>query len=282
MAYLFQHYNFFALWHPEVMLLVIILAVVYFQLGGPLRERFGDNLPDVPTLQKVYFMAALAVFYLAMGTPVKLVADDYLFAGHMVQYALLSVVLPPLLLAGIPQWMMNALWKTGFWSRVLSVATNPPFAIIAFNVIFSGIEYPAVLDASLRNDWVYVLESYVMLFSAIFMWWPIMAPVEKKQNRHLRVVRKRGQMPELAMVSRGYQLVYIFFNFDLMMPALVYIIDTSTPFYTFYLHAPRIFGISALADQQLGVLIMGLSMATAYLSAFIASYAKYDDSHWYE
>ncbi|WP_430626240.1 cytochrome c oxidase assembly protein [Sulfobacillus thermotolerans] len=134
MAFLFQHYNFFALWHPEVMLLVIILLVVYFQLLGPLKARFGDDLPETPLLQKIYFVAALLTFYIAMGTPVKLIADDYLFSGHMVQYALLSLVLPPLLLAGIPQWMMNALWKTRFWSRLLRITTNPPFAIIAFNV----------------------------------------------------------------------------------------------------------------------------------------------------
>ncbi|SMC02224.1 putative membrane protein [Sulfobacillus thermosulfidooxidans DSM 9293] len=282
MAFLFQHYNFFALWHPEVMLLVIILLVVYFQLLGPLKHRFGENLPPVPTMQKVYFISALVVFYLAMGTPLKLIADDYLFSGHMVQYALLSMVLPPLLLAGIPQWMIQSLWKTRFWYKVLRVATNPPFAIITFNVIFSAIEWPPFLDASLRNDWVYVLESYVMLFSAIFMWWPVMSPVLQKGSRKLSVVRKGGTLPELGMISRGYQLVYIFFNFDLMMPALVYIIDTTQPFYQFYIHAPRIFGISALADQQLGVLIMGLSMTIAYISAFIATYTKYDESHWYE
>ncbi len=282
MAFLFQHYGFFALWHPEVMLLVIILLVVYFQLLGPLKSRFGENLPEVPVMQKVYFVAAMLVFYAAMGSPIKLVADKFLYSGHMVQYALLSVVLPPLLLAGIPQWMILSLWKTRFWSRVLRVATNPPFAILTFNIIFSGIEYPGFLDASLRNDWIYVFISYVMLFSAIFMWWPILSPVVARGPHHLKVIRPRGTAPELAMISRGYQLIYIFFNFDLMMPALVYIIDTSRPFYTFYVHAPRIFGMSALGDQQLGVLIMGLSMAVAYVSAFIASYTKYNDAHWYE
>lgn len=282
MKFLFRHYNFFALWHPEVMLLVVILLVVYFQLLGPLKNRFGDNLPPVPTMKKVYFLGALIVFYVAMGTPLKLVADEYLFSGHMVQYALLSMVMPPLLLAGIPQWMINSLWKTRFWYNVLRVATSPPFAIITFNVIFSVIEWPPFLDASLHDDWLYLLESYVMLIAAIFLWWPVMHPVLKRGDNKLKVVPRPGFLPELTMISRGYQLVYVFFNFDLMMPALVYIIDTAKPFYLFYVHAPRIFGISALADQQLGVLIMGASMTVAYVSAFLAIYTKYDESHWYD
>ncbi len=282
MAFLFTHYNFFALWHPEVILLVIILLVVYFQLLGPIKMRFGENLPPVPLIQKIYFIAALVVFYVAMGTPLKLVADKYLFAGHMIQYALLSMVLPPLFLAGVPQWMIQSLWKTRFWYKVLRVTTNPPFAIITFNVLFSVIEWPPILDASLRYDWLYVIESYAMLFAAIFLWWPVMSPVLQRRNRKLNVVGKTRGLPELSMISRGYQLLYIFFNFDLMMPALVYIIDTARPFYAFYVQAPRIFGISALADQQLGDLIMGLAMTIAYVSAFLATYTKYDETHWYE
>ncbi len=282
MAFLFKHYNFFTLWHPEVILLVVILTVIYFQLVGPIKARFGENLPAVPLIQKIYFMAALLVFYVAMGTPLKLVADKYLFAGHMIQYALLSMVLPPLLLAGIPQWMIQSLWKTRFWYKVLRITTNPPFAIITFNILFSFIEWPPILDASLHYDWLYVLESYVMLFAAIFLWWPVMSPILQRRARNLNVARKPGQLPELGMISRGYQLLYIFFNFDLMMPALVYIIDTARPFYVFYMHAPRIFGISALADQQLGDLLMGASMTIAYISAFLATYTKYDETHWYD
>ena len=109
-----------------------------------------------------------------------------------------------------------------------------------------------------------------------------MSPILQRRARNLNVARKPGQLPELGMISRGYQLLYIFFNFDLMMPALVYIIDTARPFYVFYMHAPRIFGISALADQQLGDLLMGASMTIAYISAFLATYTKYDETHWYD
>ena len=282
MTFLFKHYSFFVLWHPEVILLVIILAVVYFQLVGPMRARFGQDTSSVSLAQKIYFISALIVFYVAMGTPVKLIADRYLFAAHMVQYALLSMVLPPLLLSGIPQWMVQSLWKTRFWYKVLRITTNPPFAIITFNVLFSIIEWPPILDASLRYDWLYVLESYAMLFAAIFLWWPVMNPVLQNRGRKFNLVRKPRTLPELRMMSRGYQLLYIFFNFDLMMPALVYIIDTARPFYVFYVHAPRIFGLSALADQQLGDLLMGASMTIAYILAFLATYTKYDETHWYD
>ena len=53
-------------------------------------------------------------------------------------------------------------------------------------------------------------------------------------------------------------------------------------FYSFYVHAPRLLSLTPLADQQLGVVILEAFMGLGFVVAFVASYSRYDDSHWYD
>ncbi len=271
------HNNFFDLWHPGVLAVVLLVLAAYLR-GTERATRRGQHWPATPLLQKAYFVAALVIFYLAMGSPLRIAAQRYLFSAHMLQYALLSMVIPPLLLLGLPEWMLDIAWGKHLWSRLLSVATNPLVAIVMFNVIFAALEYPPILDASLHYVWPYILQSYLVVLLAVCMWWPVLSPVAYK----IAWGPDREMPVERHMISRIYQLMYIFFNFALMMLLWFYIIDTHVPFYLFYLHAPRITHLTPLADQQLGVVIMEAFMGLGFVVAFVASYSRYDDSHWYD
>ena len=51
----------------------------------------------------------LAVLLLTLNGPLHDLSDYYLFSAHMVQHLLLTLVVPPLLLAGTPARMLDAL-----------------------------------------------------------------------------------------------------------------------------------------------------------------------------
>lgn len=251
---LLSDYGWFKLWHPEVALALGIIVILYHRL-----------IADATKRQRLAFWAMLTTFYVAIGTPIKVVADDYLLTAHMVQYVLMSMVIPPLLIYGLGSLAWRRLLGIPWLASVWRLLTYPPLALIGFNVVFSALQYPAILDLSLRNAWAYLVLPYLILAMSVAMWWPLLSPLQ-----------------EFPRLSRGAQLVYLFFNLDFMMPASVYIVDTRHADYSIYQHAPRLFHLSALADQQLGGLVMGVGMFLAYVVAFGMIYAGYDEGHWYE
>lgn len=252
------HDNWLQLWHPEVAVLMILLWTLYVAVSRVRRVAIARD-------RQIAFASALVLVYASMGTPLKLLGDDFLFTAHMVQYVLLSMVVAPLLIWGIPPQAWKTLWELRIVKPVLSLLTYPPIALLLFNIVFSGLLYPRILDLSLRDNWLYLAAPYGMLVSAVAMWWPLMSPIL-----------------ESPRLSRGSRLIYLFFNVDLMMPASVYIIDTGHADYLIYQLAPRVFHLSALADQQLGGIVMSVGMFIAYTVTFLITYAGYDESHWYE
>jgi putative membrane protein len=90
-------------WHP-VVVGVCVAAIVW--------QGKEARLP---------FYAAVALFYLTLASPINALADGYLFSAHMLQHLLLLLVIPPLLLLGLPDGKVErrkfhpfAGWLAGF------------------------------------------------------------------------------------------------------------------------------------------------------------------------
>jgi putative membrane protein len=100
---------------------------------------------------------------------------------------------------------------------------------------------PNVLDFTLEHHWFhFVMHAFLMTF-ATMMWWPVMTNV-----------------PKLAHLSYPYQMMYLFVQS--LVPAIVgsFITFSTSPVYSFYERAPRIWGLTAVEDQQWGALVMKL------------------------
>lgn len=52
--------------------------------------------------KSVFFIAGLVLAFLALASPIGLLARGYLFSAHMFQHFLLVLIVPPLLLLGLP------------------------------------------------------------------------------------------------------------------------------------------------------------------------------------
>jgi len=77
-------------WHPVVIALCAAGLVVYARLR---RFQFSGR--------SVFVVAAVAVFFLALASPIAVLADGYLFSAHMLQHLLLQLVVPPLVLLSL-------------------------------------------------------------------------------------------------------------------------------------------------------------------------------------
>src|SRR5688572_7659740 len=92
--------------HPTVIAGVLLLAGLYFWGIGPARRRYSLG-PPAPAWRVLCFTLGLVVLLVSLNGPIHDLSDSYLFSVHMAQHLLLTMVLPPLLIAGTPGWLVE-------------------------------------------------------------------------------------------------------------------------------------------------------------------------------
>jgi putative membrane protein len=224
--------------YPDFLIGWFLLGIAYALAVGPLRKHFPGSEP-VPTRKILWFAAGMLVMLLALQGPLHDLSDYYLFSAHMVQHLLIMLVMPPLLLMGIPGWMVRPIVRVRPLYAAAWFLTFPLVAFFLNNGIFLIWHFPAPYDLMMRNHDVHVLMHLMIMFSGMLMWWPVLSP-----------------LPELPRIAGPLQMIYLFVLGIPMMIAAAMITFSREELYTFYVEAPRVFNISPLEDQQLGGAIM--------------------------
>ncbi|MGH9197639.1 MAG: cytochrome c oxidase assembly protein, partial [Acidimicrobiia bacterium] len=119
--------------HPSVLIGTGILGALYFYGIGPLRRRYNLGPPASPW-QILSFSAALVVLLFSLNGPVHDLSDYYLFSVHMFQHLVLTLLFPPLLLAGVPGWLFRPLLVRPGILPVARFLTRPWAAALIFSV----------------------------------------------------------------------------------------------------------------------------------------------------
>ena len=187
------------------------------------------------------------VIYLAEGSPLHDLAELYLFSAHMVQHLILSYLVPPLLIAGVPGWLWQPLLLNRWVKPLAHVLTRPLVALLVFSFAFSLWHFPAIYEGALQNSLVHHLEHVVFIGTAVIMWWPIMSPLE-----------------ELPRLGPAGQVVYLLLLPVAQFLAPAFLTFSQVPFYPTYISAPRLMGLTPLMDQQLGGAIMKIGGFVAF------------------
>lgn len=185
------------------------------------------------------FYAGLAVIFLSLNGWLHDLSDYYLFSAHMVQHLLLTMLVPPLLIAGTPGWMLRPLLDTPVVGRAARYLTRPGVCYVTFNVVLAAWHLPPLYNTAMAHHSVHILQHLMFMAAAVMLWWPILSP-----------------LPELPRLSYPLQMLYLFLTSIPMSIVAVYITYGGTLLYPAYAAAPRIAGLTPLEDQLLGGLIM--------------------------
>src|SRR5436190_10878478 len=193
------------------------------------------------------FAGALLVLFVALNGPLHNLSDTYLFSAHMGQHLLLTLVFPPLRLYGTPAHVVRPLLRPRWVMTLGRVLTRPLAAALVFTGPIVIWHVPSLYEAALRHHNLHIVQHVVFLATAVIMWWPVLSPV-----------------PELPRASYGTQLLYLFALGLPMSLAGALITLADGVLYPFYVSAPRVWGLTPAADQQLGGLLMWV-VGTIYL-----------------
>ncbi len=232
---------------PVILIGIALFVGAYFYALGPLRRKYGWA-EHVSPARVTAFVAGTAVFMLALISPLDTLSDTYLFSAHMVQHMLIAVVAPPLWLVGTPGWMLAPLFQRRSVVRVARLLTHPAVAFALFNGDLWLWHWPALYDATLSSDVVHTFEHLTFVATGVLFWWVVLSP-----------------LPQVPAVGKGTAVLYLFAACQPMVALGALLTFASTPFYTPYMMAPRIWGSTPLGDQQLGGLIMWLPTNIPYL-----------------
>jgi putative membrane protein len=224
--------------HADVWLILGSVEVVYLISV----RRHGRETPlEEPNRKRQarFFSVGMLVLWIGADWPIHDLAERYLYSMHMVQHLLFTLVAPPLLLAGIPAWMMRSVLRPKPVRDLWRFLTRPVVALIVFNGVLLFTHWPAVVDRAVGNELMHFSLHLLLVASAAVMWWPVMSP-----------------LPEMPALTPPGQMMYLFLQSLAPTIPASFLTFGHTLIYPVYGTFPRIWGISALTDQ----LLAGLEM----------------------
>lgn len=241
---------------PGVLVAVLLAGGLYEMAIGPWRPRFSAARP-IRRRQRIWFWGAMLSIYLGFGGPLDVLADHYLFAAHMLQHTLETMVAAPLILLALPDWLVRPVWNWKPTHAVMCFLSRPVLAILDFALVLALNLWPPIYNLIETNGAVHFLDHSVLLITALAMWWPVLAPLPERR------------------LHPGLQLLYLFLDGMPMLVSMTIVMFAPHNLYRIYRHAPRLFGLTPLASQQLGTALMITIMHIAYGIAFIAAFSQW-------
>src|SRR5204863_9852052 len=91
------------------------------------------------------FLTGVAVLWIGADWPIHDLAERYLYLMHMVQHLMFSLVGAPLLLAGLPAWMLRALLRPARLRALVRFLTRPIVALALFNGVLLFTHWPEIV-----------------------------------------------------------------------------------------------------------------------------------------
>jgi putative membrane protein len=222
---------------PEWAVALVVVGIDYTLVCVDL----GRRREPVPRWRMTAFAAGLAVVALALFSPIEHLALHSMLSFHLLQNVMLGEWAPPLLLLGLSAPMVRSIEARRWLTPLLS----PGIALSFWLATWYVTHIPVVYDYSLRHTAALGVEHLAFLISGLVFWWPEIV------SGYLSPVGK---------------VVYLGIAFLAISPLDLGIYLALHPLYDFYLHTPKLGGISARADQQ----IAGVAMAAEANTVLVA------------
>lgn len=213
-----------------------------------LAASYGLSLRryPAPLWRRLAFCGGIVLALAIFVTPLQTLATTYLLSGHLLQNVVLAEWTPALLVLGVGPALADRLAQIG----AVRFVTRPFVALPLWLATYAVWHVPAVYDAALaRQAWLLPLEHACYLAAGLVFWWPVLQDVPHR-------------------IRSGVKAAYVFAAFLLASPMGLLLALIPSPIYDFYETAPRIWGVSAIRDQQLAGMLMSATEAIVFFGVF--------------
>ena len=243
---------------PPVATFSLLLTALVYLRGWINLRRAGST--ELPRWRAASFLVGLFSLWVALASPLD-TFSGFVLTAHMLQHMLLMMVAPPLILLGAPlipivrglprfaaREFAGPFLNWPLANRIGTALTNPIFALTLMGVVMFAWHTPKLYELALGSSSWHEVEHACFFFTSIIFWWPVVQPWPS-----------RAQWPRWAMVP------YLFVG-DLQNTILsAILVFSDRVLYPSYAQTPRLFGLSAQADQAAAGAIMWVLGGFAYV-----------------
>ncbi len=247
---------------PVAVVLLLIATIAYWRGSRRRSRRVAD--PAAQRFRQRCYWGGLATLAVALASPLDPLGEE-LFWVHMVQHELLMLVAAPLLVVARPSGpLLRGLPRAGgravgliLRGRLLRPVwrwlATPLAAWLAHAVVLWGWHLPAAFSASLENTWIHALQHLSFMWVALLFWWAL---------------------ARSSQSGSATGVIYLFTTAVHSCALGALLTFAPTPWYPPYLDTAPHWGLSALADQQLGGLIMWVPAGLVFIAAGLLDVAR--------
>ena len=215
---------------PLFLALALAAALLYWRAA---------RAESPPRWRAVAFASGLFLIVASLNSPLETIAAHYLLLMHLLQNALIADVAPLLVVLGLTPLMRQKVGRLGP-DRI-----RPWWILPIWLAAWYLTHLAPFYDWALRTGWGLNVEHAILIGVGLLFWWPIV-------SGRLTPPAGLGYLAVAFIGSSFLGLAYIF---------------SSSPFYAFYEHAPRLWGLSVVRDQNLGGIFMNGEQTLVFLVA---------------
>ncbi len=234
--------------YPGVWLFIAALGAGYVAL----HRQFA---PDDPALgagdgsfsrgaRQTFAAAGLLLLWAALDWPIGALGSGYLASVHMVQFLLIAVAAPPLLLLGLPRGALERFVGVPGVRSVVRVMGYPIVALATFTVVMGFTHWPLVVDRLMAGQAGSFLLDMLWLLSGLIFWWPVAVALPHRPWQQEPF--KMGYLIAATLVNTG---------------VFAYLTFSQVPVYATFELAPPVGFLSTRDDQLVAGLLMKLGGA---------------------
>ena len=217
-------------WEPVFVAVVVVAAFFYVRAA---RHEHPSGL------RAALFAFGLVLIVAALASPLETIARHYLLVIHLLGNVMIADWAPPLLVLGLSPAMRARL------APYLARLARPWIALPVWLAVWYLVHLPSFYDYALRHVWALNVEHALLLGAGLLFWWTLFG----------------------ARLATPAALVYLFVALIGSMFLALAFTFSSSAFYSFYAHAPRLWGLSPQKDQNLGGILMNAEQTAVFLAA---------------
>ncbi|WP_218144044.1 cytochrome c oxidase assembly protein [Lentibacillus persicus] len=241
---LLSNYAWYELLGPLTLAAAVMLSFWY------VRTIIKSPHYHTTKTQTSYFFTAVALFYLAQGSPFDIIAEDYLVSALILQLSIMAFIVVPFFILSLPKAYLNIFFWRHKRARVAAFMFKHPWPLaIIFNGLITVYLIPSVFNVVSGNVLLQFIYEVAIVLFAFLTWWVIIQPSD-----------------EVAEHSYFMRVAYVFFTTLFLMPIGIFLLVLQDPVYTTYtgVAGELIPALTAVYDQQAAGGLLKFVQITCY------------------
>lgn len=240
-------------WEPIPSIAIGLIALTLAYLWGTQFKL---------TWKTAVFIAGIAILWIGLMSPLDELGDEYLFSAHMLQHMILEFIGPVMLVAALPEPMVQSWMKVPVIKTSERLLGNPFVALTVATIVMLVWHVPPIYNVTLENETVHIIEHITFMISGTMLWWPVFKPIPEGRLQPLTAT--------VYLTVAGFLASILGMIFTM----------SDVPFYAAYANPddhhnllPLIreqWGLTHLEDQKLGGAIMWVICTLNFFWAVMA------------